>query len=201
MLDFIRGKLVSLKLGLAIVDTGALGYRIHVPLNSLGLFPTPGEVVILYVSVVTRETDQQVYGFLSSEERQVFEILITISGVGPKTALALLSYLSLQQLEEAITAENDAILAKVPGIGKKTAQRLLLELKDKLPNSSHSTMSQGGLTASLNPNEATIKDAMSVLINLGYNQQTAQQAIKKALKNLPESPDLTLVITHALREI
>jgi len=195
MYDYFRGSLIEAHSGHWIVDVQGLGYKIFVP-NRYSV-PVYESEVKLFTAFVIRENSQALYGFYTRPERELFELLIGLTGVGPKTGIGIISYFSVQELNRAIYENNIAALTTIPGIGKKTAERLIVELKDKLLAFSNievasmpsKDFSQYGL------------DALHALINLGYNQQSSQLAVKKALEDLSENAELPQIITAALKNV
>lgn len=189
MYEYFSGKLVHKEAHLVVLDVQGIGYKLHVPTNLLGQLPMEGTHIFLYVSWVVREMSQTLYGFATQEIRDLFELLITLSGVGPKIALALISHFEPTDLADVVRKGNSLALAQVPGIGKKTAEKLIVELKNRLkltffPKISHSSKTQ---------------DALNALLRLGYSQTNAEQAIQKALETLKEETDLPTLITTALK--
>ncbi len=154
----------------AVIDVGGVGYEVDVPMSSFFNLPTIGERVTLLTHFVVREDAQQLFGFLTDDERAAFRQLIRISGIGPRTALAVLSGLSVADLAQAVAQQQAARLVKVPGIGKKTAERLLLELKGKLGPD----LGAGG-AAPVDPVQA---DIVQALVALGYSERDAVVALK-----------------------
>jgi Holliday junction DNA helicase RuvA len=153
-----------------LVDVGGLGYELEVPMSSFYNLPAIGERVVLLTHFVVREDAQILFGFLTAAERQTFRDLVKISGVGPRTALAILSGLSVADLAQAVAAQDVARLVKVPGIGRKTAERLLLELKGKLAPD---------LPAARGPGASEAQgDIVQALLALGYNEREAGTALK-----------------------
>jgi holliday junction DNA helicase RuvA len=152
-----------------LVDCNGVGYEVAVPMSSFYNLPALGERVVLLTHFVVREDAQQLFGFLTAEERSTFRELIKISGVGPRTALGILSGLSAAELAQAVAQQQAGRLIKVPGIGKKTAERLLLELKGKLAPD----MGTGASVA----NDAQA-DIVQALVALGYNEREAAAALK-----------------------
>jgi Holliday junction DNA helicase RuvA len=150
---------------------------------------------------VVRELSHALYGFLNEKEKEIFEVLMNISGVGPKLALSLIGHLSLEQMQAAVTKPDLPTLCKVPGVGKKTAERLVVELKDKLSTFTGIDPSQLSISLGDSPETKQIQDAMSALINLGYHQSSAQKAVKQSIKDLPEKSDLAQLITTALKHL
>ncbi len=195
MYEFVSGKLVDATVEYAVIQAGGIGYKIFVPLSAFGKMPQAGNEIVLYTSYVVREASQTLYGFLERGERDLFETLINLSGIGPKTALSLVGHLSLTQFHQAIQNNNILMLSKVPGIGKNTAERLIVEMKGKkaeLLIEKHPRSAFG--TTSLH-----VQDALNALLNLGFTHATADQAIKKALEELPQDYDLSMLIATALR--
>lgn len=200
MFAYIKGTLVSANPSYAVVDVNGIGYMVFIPYRILGELPTFGETIQLYTSFVVREASQALYGFLNSQERDLFEILINVSGVGPKLALSLIGYLTFPELQTAVIHQDLPTLCRVPGVGKKTAERLIVELKDRLSQLMPLVAVSMGIPVSDSKSPIT-QDAMYALMNLGYNQSTAQKAIKQSLKELPENADLSLLITTALKNV
>lgn len=199
MYAYIRGKLIQASAANIIVEAGGIGYLILTPASLFARLPASGTEVMIYTSLQVREDSQALYGFLTVEERDLFEILISVSGIGPKTGLNTIGHLAPHELHEAVTQHDITRLCKVPGIGKKTAERLIIELRDKL--ASVSIISQFVINLPQNASTTKIRDAMGALINLGYNQIVAQKAIKKTLQELSEDADLAELITHALKNV
>lgn len=200
MYEYIRGKLVHSETSEVILDVHGVGYLIQTPINIYGQLPQPGVELILYTSFVVRELSQALYGFLSPSERDLFEILLDISGIGPKLALSLCGHLSSYDMQQALLINDGSIFGRVPGIGKKTAERLLIELRGKLEGILPPTPSKLAVPLS-DPRAQQIHDAMSALISLGYSQQIAQKAVKKTLADQPENLALGEFITYALKNI
>jgi len=196
MIALVRGTLAYKSIDHVIIDVGGVGYRLSIPLSTFYSLPETGEVT-LFTHTHVREDALLLYGFLSIEEKELFIILIGISGVGPKLAVNILSHIPTGDLKRAIAAGDIKRLSGLPGIGKKTAERLVLELKDKvgpidqLPASSDAT-SVAGLTAG-----ALINDVISALVNLGYKENM----VRKVLENMELAPDLTMeeVLKGALK--
>ncbi len=176
MIASLKGTVLSKKPEGIIVDVSGVGYHVSIPLSSLGDIPDAGEAVYLHTYTHVREDALQLFGFLTEEERKVFTTLMGISGVGPKLGLAILSGMSVQRFTEAVHNEDVSLLAAIPGLGRKTASRLVLELKGKLPSAG------AGATASHQESPAA-EDAVSALINLGYNKSMSARAVDTAVKN------------------
>jgi Holliday junction DNA helicase RuvA len=193
MIEYIKGILTDSNPSYAVIETNGIGYKLATPLNAYGKLTQIGTEATLFICTVIREDAHKSYGFVSRMERDFFEKLIDVSGVGPKTALALIGHMELSDLQLAIAQSNSILLSKVPGIGKKTAERLIVELKDKT-----------SLTSATNSPSITLKkdlfsDALNALVNLGYHPLQAQKAVKQILAQSKEEPDLASLITAALR--
>lgn len=185
MIAYIEGKLAAICEGSCIVVTsGGIGYEIFLPTHTLAGLPATGESLSLYLVHIVREDAQELYGFGTWDERLTFKILLMISKVGARTALAILSKFRPDDLRRLVIEENALALSKVPGIGNKTAQHIFLELKDKLK--SGKTSSAGGMPGTL------YSDAMNALLTLGYNEEEAGTALKAVLQG---NPDLDLSST------
>jgi holliday junction DNA helicase RuvA len=198
MYEYIKGTLVEATLSKAIVDVQGLGYNLLIPVNIFSKFPAIGSTIILYTSFVVREDSQKLYGFLTRHERDLFESLFEISGIGPKTSLCLIGHMEIRDLQAAISQGNTQLICKIPGIGKKTAERLIVEMRDKIKKMFNRTVDSDPSQSS-DEEQGPIADALSALINLGYNTSQAQKAIKTALNKLQGEPELAKLITLALR--
>lgn len=194
MYAFIRGKIAVATPTFITLDVSGVGYKIAIPLNTLSKLPETGEVALLYTSFVVRELFQGLYGFTTSEERDLFEVLIEISGIGPKTALNLIGHYPPDQLHTLILAEDTVALSKVPGIGKKTAERLLVELKGKLD-------AFPAPTTPLTSKKQNMQDALKALMKLGYNPSIAGKALKKSVELKGEEAEVGDLISGALRHV
>lgn len=201
MYAYIKGKLTHSTPTSVTVETHGVGYQIHIPASLYGLLPALDNDVLLYTSFVVREQSQALYGFLSAQERDLFEELLGISGIGPKTSLSLIGHLPAQALCTAIAGNDIASICKVPGIGKKTAERLVIDMRDKLSALGGMHSGDFAIVMKNDPREQAIRDAMSALINLGYNQVSAQKALKKTLQDAPDTHDLAQLITLSLKHV
>lgn len=177
MLGRLTGLLAEKSPPQVLIDVGGVGYEVDVPMSSFFNLPAIGENVTLLTHFVVREDAQVLFGFLTAPERETFRMLIKISGVGPRTALSILSGLTVGDLAQAVTAQDASRLVKVPGIGKKTAERLLLELKDKL-----ALVPGTGAPASA---AGAGSDALNALLALGYSDKEARAALGKLDAGLP----------------
>jgi Holliday junction DNA helicase RuvA len=192
MIGRIAGRLLAKQPPQIIVDVNGVGYEIDVPMSTLYQLPATGELVTLHTHLAVREDAHQLFGFATEAERALFRQLIRISGVGARTALSVLSGLSVAELHEAVRVQDGARLTKIPGIGKKTAERLLLELRDRFPKGAAAVAAAGGRTES--------GDIANALNALGYNDKevdwvvgqlpaglTVTDGIRQALKLLSKS--------------
>jgi Holliday junction DNA helicase RuvA len=192
MITSIQGLLTTATPLHAIIELNGFGYEVNVPVTTAEKLPAPGAVVKLHTLVIYREDAQTLYGFATAPERDFFRLMIeNVTGVGPKMALTIMSRLSLPSLESAIRMGDIATLAKCPGIGKKTAERLVVELKARVGGADF-VSTVGGETAPAGPH--THRDAVSALIALGYKAADADQAIRRSALALgPEASTETLI--------
>jgi len=195
MYDFIQGTLKEKGPLKAVVDVGGVGYRLSIPLNTYTRLPACDTKVLLFISHVVREDLQALYGFIAREERDLFEALTTISGIGPKTGLAIVGHMDIGAFHRAISAADTRLLSKIPGIGKKTAERLVIEMRDKVKKKS------GIASATFSGGDSLMSDAVHALLNLGYNPMEAQKAVQSALQENKKEEDLGRLITAALQKI
>ncbi len=180
MIGRISGTLLEKHPPLVLVDVGGVGYEIDVPMSTFYNLPAIGEKIALHTQLIVREDAHQLYGFSTHDERAAFRQLLKISGVGPKLALTILSGMSVAELSHVVAAQEVGRLTKIPGIGKKTAERLLLELRDKLPGAASSALLGKPETHPIGD------DALNALLALGYSEREAGWAVKQ----LP--PDLSV---------
>jgi Holliday junction DNA helicase RuvA len=182
----LAGKLVAKHPPQILVDVQGVGYELDVPMSTLYQLPAAGAEVTLLTHLIVREDAHQLYGFSTESERTLFRQLLRISGVGARTALAVLSGMSVADLRDAVSRQESGRLTKIPGIGKKTAERLLLELKDKLDIA---------IIAVRAENDGAGTDVVNALLALGYNDKEAQFAVK----NLEAGVSVTEGIRQALK--
>jgi Holliday junction DNA helicase RuvA len=173
MIAFLTGRVVVKASSFALIDVGGVGFRLAMSTRSLAALPAEGDEVTVHTHLHVREDDLSLYGFESDDERALFEQLITVSGVGPKVALAMLSSLQPDALKRALASEDVALLSSVPGIGKKTAQRLIIELKDKLDLPD--LASSGG-----GPEPVAAAAARDALLSMGFSPAEAAAALRDA---------------------
>ena len=182
MIAHLRGKLLAKHPNQAIVETGGVGYDVTISVPTFSGLPGVGGEVALHIHTHVREDMIALYGFLRPAEKTLFEKLITVSGIGPKLAITILSGMAADEMINAIRGNDIARLTRIPGIGKKTAERMVLELRDKLP-----VEKAGEVPAapSMSPVE---EDVLSALVNLGYQRSAAEKALAVASKNGKTGP-------------
>ena len=190
MIGRLTGTLLEKNPPHVLVDCNGVGYEVDVPMSTLYGLPDVGGKVVLFTQLIVREDAHLLYGFGTAQEREAFRQLTKISGVGPRTALAVLSGMSVAELAQAVTMQEAGRLTKVPGIGKKTAERLLLELKGKLGADLSSVID-------VNRPAPAGSDVLNALLALGYNDREALAAIKL----IPEGLSVSEGIRHALRSL
>jgi Holliday junction DNA helicase RuvA len=182
MFAFIRGELITASQEEAVVEVSGIGYRLHISSGTSRRLPPSGDQVLLFTHYHVREDAHQLFGFLDEEELQLFRLLLSISGVGPKLALAVLSGLRVYEIQEAIVSNRPETLYGISGVGKKTAARIILELRDKIlkiqPSASGSSGGDG-LSSQLT------EDAVAALITLGFPKAVAQKSVSGILAASP----------------
>ncbi len=193
MFESIKGQLIDKTPSKAVVEAGGIGYRLTIPFSTYSRLPASGPV-LLFLSQVVREDSNTLYAFLEKEERDLFEMLITLSGIGPKTALSIIGHLEISAFQRAIAAADVRLLSKIPGIGKKTAERLVIEMRDKIKG----VKTKG---VALSAVDGIVGDALNALLNLGYNPMEAQKAVQIVLEEKKGETDLGKVITAALQKL
>mgnify|MGYP001169529749 FL=1 len=202
MISQIRGKLIEVEDDKVVVDVGGVGYEIEVASSVLDMLPVDEDQEIsLVCHFVVREDAQLLYGFSSKEERSLFRAYIRINGVGPRLGLALLSSLSMNDLSHIVDQNDVGLLQKVPGVGKKTAERLLVELKNQLGDLLKLQSYQGHAQDKVAGSASLAREAGEALIALGYKQQESNEAVTRALTEVSDHTSLTLneLVRLALR--
>jgi holliday junction DNA helicase RuvA len=194
MIAHLRGTLLSKRPGQAIVEAGGVGYDVALTIPSFTSLPGEGSQVALHIYTVVREDVLALFGFLNLDEKRLFERLITVTGVGPKLAITILGGLSPERTIAAIRSQDHATLTRIPGVGKKLSERLVVELKDKLED-----MATAPVVGSVGP---AAEDVLSALMNLGYQRPVAQKAIEAAVsKNAAAGQDFDELFRSALQLI
>lgn len=194
MIALVRGNLIIKAPQYVVVDVSGVGYKVSIPLSTFPRLPPLKEEVTLHIHTHVKEDAIQLYGFLSIEERDFFLTLLTISGIGPRMGLNIMSGASLPDLIEILEQDDVTRLSTIPGVGKKTAARIILELKEKLISIASSPAEKGEVAS------RTAADALSALINLGYSRAQAGDAINRAIKD-GKKETLEEVIREALKDL
>jgi Holliday junction DNA helicase RuvA len=181
MIAHLRGLLLSKSPNQIIVECSGVGYEVAISVATFSALPAEGASAALHIYTNVREDQIALFGFAEMTEKRLFEKLLTISGIGPKLAITVLSGISAERLVAAIRSGDHATLTRIPGIGKKTAERVVLELKDKLE-----ALAVPASSDEMTPHGIAGDDAISALLNLGYQRPVAQKAVEAALKREPE---------------
>ncbi len=185
MIGYISGKFLSKKPNKVLVDVNGVGYLVNISLNTFEKLEGKTEAAFFtYLNV--REDALDLYGFTTTAEKEMFELLISVNGIGPKVALSVLSGIQLPDLREAISSGNIARIISTPGIGRKTAERMIIELRDKINALSHS-IELGEESVTQLKTYTVRNDAVTALVNLGYNQKIAERAVRACLDKNPEA--------------
>ncbi|MGZ6970720.1 MAG: Holliday junction branch migration protein RuvA [Thermoanaerobaculia bacterium] len=195
MIARLSGTVLDLRTDRLVLDVGGVGYDLAIPLGTFSALPPAGEKATVHVHTHVREDALQLFGFSTPQEKYVFERLISVSGIGPKVALTVLSGLPLPELIGAIVSQNARVLATIPGVGKKLAERLGLELKEKL-----ASFGIGAGAPSASGKASAVEDAIGALENLGYKLAQAEQAVEKAVRDVGVD-DLNKILQAALKSL
>ncbi|CAO0823658.1 Holliday junction branch migration complex subunit RuvA [Desulfarculales bacterium] len=195
MIARLRGTLLERRPEQVVLDVAGVGYRLFISLRTFYDLPEPGQPLDLLVHTVVREDAIHLFGFLRPEERVAFYALIAVTGVGPKLALGILSGIVPDDLWQAVRSRDVELLTKVPGVGKKTAARLVVELEGKIPALAPEIAALPAATPGCAP---TVEDAISALINLGYPESAATKAVEGAVKTLESEPSVEALLRAAL---
>ena len=199
MITHLRGTLVSKEPVLVTIDVGGLGYSVHIPLSTFEKLPEKNSAVVLYTHLHVREDEMSLFGFHTEEERKMFRLLIAISAIGPKVALGILSGTGIMQLKKAVMEGDVERLTTIKGIGKKTAQRLIVELRDKFgaPDDSDEWLRESDETKL----DSSIMTTVSALETLGYSRKQAFEAAKRSVRSLGADAPPEDLIRDALSNI
>jgi Holliday junction DNA helicase RuvA len=198
VIAYLRGRLSAKQPNRIVIDVNGVGYDVSVPLSTFyGLGDEGGEVA-LRIHTHVREDALALYGFATPLELVLFERLIGISGIGPKLALAVMSGIEPNELVRAIEQSDVARLTAIPGVGKKTSERIIVELKDRLPRLRPEVAAAGG--DGIEPSSALREDLLSALVNLGYHRPLSEKAVDAAVKAMPDG-SFERTLKHALREL
>ncbi len=200
MITFVEGILETVLPTMIVINAGGIGYQILIPLSSFDRMALPGSKIRNLTHHHIREDAQILYGFLSEPERDLFRLLMAhVSGVGPKLALAVLSGMSLDQFKTAVIMSDIALISKISGVGKKTAERMVLELKDKLGVAAQ--WEAASLQHAKGGKEKNLHDALLALISLGYKQVDADREVRKVLPALGEEASTEEIVRETLKRL
>ena len=192
MLDYIRGRVVSKSPTRLILEVAGIGYLLHIPLSTFEKIPNHGEFTIL-TQLFIREDQIKTYGFATVEERDLFQMLLSVNGIGPNTALTILSGSAVNDIKHAVINEDSRALEKIKGIGKKTAERIILELKSIIKQITTSMPTDTDVEQ-----KAFMSDAIMALISLGYGRSVAENAVREAARKLQTIDNIEVLVREAL---
>jgi Holliday junction DNA helicase RuvA len=203
MIGKLKGIVDSYGEDYIILDVNGVGYQVHCSARTLQALPSTGEAVTLSIETYVREDQIKLFGFASDIEREWFRLLQTVQGVGAKVALSVLGTLKASELASAVAMRDKAMVARSPGVGPRVAERIVTELKDKVPAFSNIDPAVVHLAGALDENRAPrpVADAVSALVNLGYGQPQAAAAIAAAARNAGEGADTATLIRQGLKEL
>ena len=203
MIGKLKGIIDSFGTDYIILDVNGVGYQVHCSARTLAALPSPGEAATLSIETYVREDQIKLFGFASDAEREWFKLLQTVQGVGAKVALSVLSTLTVSELGTAIAMRDKASVSRSPGVGAKVAERIVTELKDKVPAFADIDPGAVHLAGALDDKRAPrpVTDAVSALVNLGYGQPQAAAAIAAAARHAGEGADVATLIRQGLKEL
>ena len=188
MIAFVKGNLADVESDRVIIDVGGIGYNVFVSSYTIGRLPLEGNVVKLYTYLNVKEDLMQLYGFLTKDELRIFKLLIGVNGIGPKGGLGILSYLTPDDLRFAVMANDVKAISAAPGIGKKTAEKLILELKDQLGTiETTEAVDAERITGNFTPSKEMQTEAFQALVALGYGSTEALRAVTNVMTDQEES--------------
>jgi len=198
MIALISGKIVYKGISHVIIDVQGVGYRIFIPLTTFYELPETGQTITLHVHTNVKQDAINLFGFYTVQERDLFQLMISVSGIGPKMSMNILSGISAQELLRAISGGNVGKLVNIPGVGKKMAERLILELKEKVIKKM--MLEETPATDDQHKaNEIIMEDALSALVNLGYKSNVAKDALDKALHSSDEEIGMDTLLKKTLK--
>ena len=193
MLDYIRGRVISKSPTRLILEVAGIGYLLHIPLSTFEKIPKHGETTIL-TQLFIREDQIKIFGFATGEERDLFQLLLSVNGIGPNTAITILSGSTVDDIKRAVINEDAKSLEKIKGVGKKTAERIILELKETIKEITTSIST--GMDVQ---QKALVSDAIMALISLGYGRSIAEKAVSDAAKKLQTIDNIEVLVREALK--
>ena len=198
MIALLSGKIAYKGISHVVVDAQGVGYRVFIPLTTFYALPEADQTITLHIHTSVKEDAIHLFGFYTREERELFQLMISVSGIGPKVALNILSGISSAELLEAISTGNLTKLMAIPGIGRKMAERLILELKEKVMKKMAADAIPAA-NAKQKQAEMMREDVLSALMNLGYKAGAARDALEKAARDLKEEPAMDQLLKKALK--
>lgn len=201
MYNYISGTLIEKSPAGVIVDVGGVGYELHVPISTFSRLPALGARTKLLTRFIVREDAQILYGFISEEEKRLFDLLISVSGIGPKTALTALSGVEPSVLKQAVVRGDVEVLKSVPGIGRKTAERVIVELREKIAAEGISPGAGSNHPGGPSATQGPLDDAVEALVALGYKKPGAKQAVEKAVKSAGGTLTIEELVRASLQHI
>ncbi|GAN32639.1 MAG: Holliday junction branch migration protein RuvA [Candidatus Brocadia sp. AMX2] len=193
MLDYIRGQVVGKSPTRLILEVAGIGYLLHIPLSTFEKIPNHGEITIL-TQLFIREDQIKVFGFATAEERDLFQLLLSVNGIGPNTAIMILSGTTVEDVKYAVAHEDAKALEKIKGVGKKTAERIILELKGIIKEITTSPPGNRDVRQ-----KALVSDAVMALVSLGYGRSVAENAVSEAIKKLRTVDNVEMLVREALK--
>jgi len=199
MISQLTGILESIEQNTIVLDVNGIGYKVYIPSSSIPALPKVGAAMKIYTHQVVREDANDLYGFLRKEERGLFSMLISVSGIGPKSAAAIMSGIRMEDLIVAITKGNVDIITRTPGIGLKTAQKLVIELKEKIAKAY--SVSSSDVVKGIPADSPLVSEAVSALMTLGYTSKEARDAIHKSGTDLNKVSGVEEVIRNSLKAL
>lgn len=198
MIALLSGKIAYKGISHVVVDAHGVGYRVFIPLTTFYELPEAGEVVTLHIHTSVKEDAIHLFGFYTLQERELFQLMISVSGIGPKLAMGILSGISAQDLLEAISGGNLSKLITVPGVGRKMAERLILELREKvIKKMAADQIPVTNVREKLS--ETMREDVISALVNLGYKANTARDVMDKVMRETQDDPVMDQILKKALK--
>lgn len=190
MIGLLQGTIILKSPPILLIDVQGVGYEVEAPMTTFYQLPETGENVQLYTHLAVRDDAHLLYGFATQDERYLFRTLIKVNGVGARMALTILSGMEASEFAACINAGDSGQLTRLPGVGKKTAERLIVEMRDRLPQYLQETHKQSGKTSSGNPADKAAEDAISALIGLGYKPQEASRYVLAVADSSKSSEDI-----------
>jgi holliday junction DNA helicase RuvA len=201
MIARIQGKIVYKTANYTIIDAHGLGYRVFVPLTTFYELPDTGQEVVLNIHTHVREDAIHLFGFYTPEERDLFQMMISVTGIGPKLAVNIMSGIAAGEFVRAVSSGDLGSLVNIPGVGRKMAERLVLELKDKVKKLGEVQTATTGEKSEVTDRGQVFDDALSALINLGYKEQMVKKVLEKIDQESEEIPTLDNLLKNALKAI